>query len=72
MGFTDSTTQGAPVRCFTAGRMRQLEISLRASARLCDDNDTVARLGDLAIHVRRRLYKHMDHCPVCLSQAKPC
>ena len=67
-GSTDHAT--APLCCFTAARLHRLEISLRTSVKLVDDEDTMVHLADLAVRVQRRRHAHEGFCPVCLSQGK--
>ncbi len=70
-GNTDITAgTTAAVSCFTAARLHRLEVSLRTSVKLIDDEDTMVHLADLAIRVQRRRHAHEDNCLVCLSQGK--
>lgn len=60
----------ATVSCFTAARLYNLELSLRTSVRLIDDEDTMVQLADLAIKTQRRRHAHEDYCPVCLNRGQ--
>ena len=60
----------ATVNCFTAARLYRLEISLRTSVKLIDDEDTMVHLADLAIKVQRRRHAHEEFCQVCLRRGQ--
>ena len=61
-----SNRDAVPLFCFTAARLQRLETSLRASARLSDDEATTIHLADLAIQAQRRRHAHEEACNICL------
>jgi hypothetical protein len=70
--WKDSITHKAAVHCFTGARLHRLELSLRTSVRLSDDEATMVKIADLAIQTQRRRHAHEAFCPVCLGQGETC
>jgi hypothetical protein len=62
----------AALHCFTAARLHRLELSLRTSVRLSDDELTMVKLADMAIQTQRRRFAHEAACAICSVEGSSC